>query len=56
MLVAGCSMLVEDIVFSGDKEKAFLIPSPLRMRLPLRYSKYPETGIQRLNTICTTIF
>ena len=30
MLVAGCSMLVENPVFSGDKEKPFLIPSSIQ--------------------------
>jgi len=46
MLVAGCSMLVEDPVFSGDKEKTFLIPFPLKTGFPLCYNKYPETSIQ----------
>jgi hypothetical protein len=53
ILVAGCSMLVEDPVFSGDKEKTFLIPFPLKTGFPLRYNKYPETGIQYLYIICT---
>jgi hypothetical protein len=45
ILVAGCSML--------DKEKTFLIPFPLKTGFPLRYNKYPETGIQYLYIICT---
>jgi hypothetical protein len=39
-------MLVEDPVFSRDKEKTFLIPFPLKTGFPLRYIKYPETSIQ----------
>jgi hypothetical protein len=35
MLVAGCSMLVEDPVFSGDKEKRNLLKT-----------QHPETSIQ----------
>jgi hypothetical protein len=46
MLVVGCSMLVEDPVFSGDKEKTFLIPFSLKTGFPLCYNKYPETSIQ----------
>jgi hypothetical protein len=41
-------MLVEDPVFSGDKEKTFLIPFPLKTGFPPRYNKYPETSIQYL--------
>jgi hypothetical protein len=37
MLVTGYSMLVEDPVFSGNKEKTFLIPFPLKAGFPLRY-------------------
>ena len=44
MLVAGCSMLVKDPVFSEDKEKTFLIQFPLKTGFPLRYNKYPETS------------
>ena len=39
-------MLVEGPVFSGDKEKIFLIPFPLKTGFPLRYIKYLETSIQ----------
>jgi hypothetical protein len=37
MLVAGYSMLVEDPVFSGDKEKTFLIPSSIFTLFALQY-------------------
>jgi len=76
MLVAGCSLLVEDPVFSGDKDFPiysawkyyqfivrsfskdkkvikFLISFPLKTGFP---HKYPETSIQYLYTICTTIY
>jgi len=39
-----------------DKEKTFLIPFPLKTGFPLRYNKYPETSIQYLYIICTTIY
>jgi hypothetical protein len=39
-----------------DKEKTFLIPFPLKTGFPLLYNKYPETSIQYLYIICTTIY
>jgi hypothetical protein len=49
-------MQVEDPFFSGDKEKTFLIPFPLKTGFSLRYNKYPETNIQYLDNICTIIY
>jgi len=49
-------MQVEDPFFSGDKEKTFLIPFPLKTGFPLRYNKYPETNIQYLDNNCTIIY
>jgi hypothetical protein len=45
MLVAGCSMLVDDPVFSGDKSKndSFQI-------------QYPETSIHNLFELGTTVY
>ena len=58
MLVAGCSMLVEDPVFSGDKDFPFTVPGNIINLLydPFRkikksektpyFIQYPETSIQ----------
>ena len=43
---AGCSTLVEDPVYSEDKETTFLISFPLKTGFPLRYNKYSENSIK----------
>jgi len=46
MLDTGCSMLVEDPVFSGDKRK---ILSPTRAFQPASSDQYPASRLNKLH-------
>jgi len=43
-------MLVEDPVFSGDKEKAFLIPSSIQRPVPLQRDIFTLLAPQYIET------